>query len=46
MGEAEKTADSIEIVHTDNLETASYWATHNVLGVQPTPVLGFDIEWR
>lgn len=43
---AEKAADSIAVLHTDNLETASYWVTKNVLEVQTTPVLGFDIEWR
>ena len=38
--------DDIEVLYTDNLETASYWVTENVLKVKPTPVLGFDIEWR
>ena len=41
-----ESSESIEVLHTDNLETASYWVTENVLKLKPTPVLGFDIEWR
>ena len=46
MTEDKDSLDSIEVLYTDNLETASYWVTENVLKVKPTPVLGFDIEWR
>lgn len=46
VAEPEEAAGFVEVVHTDDLETASYWVTQNVLELQPTPVLGFDIEWR